>query len=243
MAYSDLLRTQTWTGTDAANLIDGLIPAVQNGTYTYGGVSTGSANAQVITTGQAPSAYANGQIFSFRAGYTNTGATTLNAHSLGAIAVQDNNTRAALVGGEIVAGSHYFVQYYSAVFYLLNPTSGAWISYTATPTGFSANPTTLAYYKKDGRAVTVNYRTVSAGTSNATTFTVAAPFAAATITNMRWHNNVLETVNNSAQILNADVTIGSGASVFTLRVAASATSWTASGQKYANFQIIYEAAS
>ena len=64
--------------------------------------SGGSANTQTLTYSTAPTAYAR-QTFSFIAGFTNTGATTLNVNSVGALNVFMDN--AALTGGEIVAGS------------------------------------------------------------------------------------------------------------------------------------------
>jgi hypothetical protein len=245
MAYADILRSDTFTAGDIADKIDGLIPAIQNGTYTYGGVSTGSANVHAISTGQAPSAYANGQIFSFRAGYTNTGATTLNAHSLGAVAVQDNNTRAALVGGEIVAGSHYYVQYYSSVFYLLNPTQGASVSYTATPTGFSVNPTSqVARYFKVGRKCTVMISGGAAGTSNATTYTYPAPFAAATISNMEWKAPLAQGYNNGAYITTMGMAkIVSASSTINLYTTQAEGAWSNVNDKVASFAITYETAS
>jgi hypothetical protein len=243
MAYADILRSDSFTADDIADKIDGLIPAIQNGTYTYGGVSTGSANVHAITTGQAPSAYADGQIFSFRAGYTNTGATTLNAHALGAIAVQDNNTRAALVGGEIVAGSHYFVQYRSAVFYLLNPTPPQWTSFATTHTGFSVNPTYEMYYLKQGRSVDLQYTRKTEGTSNATTFTITAPFTSRTITGMRWSAYLHEAVDNGSYLTGGSyATLTTGSSTIELYKAAGAN-WTNSGSKAATFAMKYEAAS
>lgn len=243
MAYADIIRSSNFTANDIADKIDGLIPAIQNGTYTYGGVSTDSANAHAISSGQAPSAYANGQIFSFRAGYTNTGATTLNVNSLGAIAVQNNDTRAALVGGEIVAGSHYYVQYYSSVFYLLNPTSPQWISWTPTLTGFSADPVNgVYYYTKQGRTVHCMVRQPNQGTSNSTSFTISAPVAARTITNAVWWSGACTCTNNSGDVTQAtNASIASGASVFVVGIIGS--SWTASNGKRANFNITYEAAS
>ena len=50
-------------------------------------VSTGGVNTFVITPTTAITAYALGQIFSFRAANANTGASTLNVNGLGAIAI------------------------------------------------------------------------------------------------------------------------------------------------------------
>jgi hypothetical protein len=71
-------------------------------------VTGGTANAQTLAAAGTYSAYADGMTFVFRAGATNTGATTLSVDGIGAIAVTKNNG-AALVGGEIQAGGIYAV--------------------------------------------------------------------------------------------------------------------------------------
>lgn len=63
--------------------------------------SGGSANVQTLTYTTAPTAYVQGQTFCFIAGFTNTGATTLNVNALGAKNVFLDGV--ALAGGEIVA--------------------------------------------------------------------------------------------------------------------------------------------
>src|SRR6185437_2929432 len=74
----------------------------------WAGTSGGSANAQTLSPSPyAPAAYVAGDSFSFIAGFTNTGAMTLNNNSLGTRAVQlpSGNGPIALIGGEIVAGN------------------------------------------------------------------------------------------------------------------------------------------
>jgi len=64
---------------------------------------TGTANTYVITLATAPTAYAEYQMFRFKAKNSNTGASTLNVNGLGTIAlVKGVNT--ALVAGDILAG-------------------------------------------------------------------------------------------------------------------------------------------
>jgi hypothetical protein len=64
---------------------------------------TGTANTYVITLANAPSAYAEYQMFRFKAKTSNTGASTLNVCGLGTVAlVKDVNV--ALVTGDILAG-------------------------------------------------------------------------------------------------------------------------------------------
>jgi hypothetical protein len=71
--------------------------------------SAGVPNAQTLTYSVPPPAQVQGQRFSFIAGFTNTGATTLQVLPLAAKAVQLGG--AALMGGEIVAGSIVDVTY------------------------------------------------------------------------------------------------------------------------------------
>src|SRR5258708_16983727 len=72
--------------------------------------SGGAANAQTLTYAAAPAGYFQGQRFCFIAGFTNTGAATLNVNGIGAKNIQ--LAAAALTGGEIVAGEEVQVAYH-----------------------------------------------------------------------------------------------------------------------------------
>ena len=91
--------------------------------------SGGSANAQTLTSdapGAISTAYAAGMGFVFRAGYTNSGACTLNVDGVGAKSIKKGGALAALAANDIVAGGIYFVVYQATgdCFVLLNPESG-----------------------------------------------------------------------------------------------------------------------
>jgi len=73
-------------------------------------VTTGSSNAYVLTPSPSIGAYAEGQVLYFRANHTNTGASTLNVNSLGAIAIEWNDGT-ALSAGDITLGRYYAVIY------------------------------------------------------------------------------------------------------------------------------------
>lgn len=73
-------------------------------------VDTGSADAYAIAPNPAFTAYEEGQRVVFRAVNANTGASTLNVNSLGAIAIQ-TPAGAALEAGMIAAGGIYEVTY------------------------------------------------------------------------------------------------------------------------------------
>jgi hypothetical protein len=97
---------------DAARALQGAITREWNWrsvTLTSGG----SADTQTLTYATAPAAYYNGQRFAFIAGFTNTGATTLNVNSLGATAVKKmvGGVQTALSAGDITAGNFYEVAY------------------------------------------------------------------------------------------------------------------------------------
>jgi hypothetical protein len=64
----------------------------------------------VVGTYQSPPAYRDGMRFRFIAGNTNTGATTIQAPSLGVISLRDQFD-AALIAGDIVAGTEYEATY------------------------------------------------------------------------------------------------------------------------------------
>lgn len=124
-------------------------------------VSGGSANAQTLTLNTASyNTLGDGHRFTFRAGFTNTGAATLNVNGTGAIAITDPIGN-ALVSGEIVAGGIYDVTYVSATpAWRLHrvDVSGAWIAYTPTVTAQTGTFTTVSAtgaYKKIGKTVYV----------------------------------------------------------------------------------------
>jgi hypothetical protein len=146
--------------TDVASLIDGLIPIGQNNTYTWGGVTAGSVNSQTVNMVQAPTAYADGQVFRLYATYTNTASMTLNVSGLGAITVYNARTAgAALIGNEVLAGGIYNFLYYSAKFYLLDgcPGFATWTpTITASGTmGVSATSNISSYYSPAGKSMQI----------------------------------------------------------------------------------------
>jgi hypothetical protein len=86
--------------------------------------SGGTANAQTLTHTVAHTALVAGDTFSFIVGtsLTNTGSTTLNIDSLGAVTIKRNG--ANLVGGELQAGQVATVAYDGTNFQLVSPASG-----------------------------------------------------------------------------------------------------------------------
>jgi hypothetical protein len=115
---SDQFSNQIWdkVTTDFAS-------PIQNGTFNYGGTSTGSANIQAITLSPVPPAYVAGQTFWFIPGFTNTSSVTLNVNGLGNQTVDKISPSGptALSGGEIVVGQITAVLYDGAKFLLTAP--------------------------------------------------------------------------------------------------------------------------
>ncbi len=95
----------------AATLITG---ATQSATS----ASAGSPNAQTVALPAAPT-LAPGLTASFVAGFSNTGAATLNLQGSGAIALKKGVPQADVVAGDIVAGGSYTVYYDGAVYNLV----------------------------------------------------------------------------------------------------------------------------
>jgi|SRR5579871_4709959 len=82
-------------------------------------VTSSGTNAITLTYTIAPTAYVQGDSFSFVAGGTNSGAATLNVNGLGAKAITKRGT-AALTGGEILSGEIVNVRYDGTEFQLVS---------------------------------------------------------------------------------------------------------------------------
>jgi len=132
---------QTWSNTAASNnatppngFPEGMAPSTVNDAArelmaavsryrsdTDGVNTSAGTNAITLAASRTMTAYAQGDLYTFKAGGTNTGATTLNVDSLGAKDVQFNGN--ACTGGEIVSGLMYTVVYDGTQFQLLNASS------------------------------------------------------------------------------------------------------------------------
>lgn len=118
-----------------------------------------------------------------------------------------------------------------------------WFTYTPIFTGFLTPPVVVSRYKITGKTVELAHSTTSVGTSNATGFTVSLPVAAASITGMTWRMSLPLGVDNGGGFSSGTLQVASGGAVAILeKTAGTAASWTNSGQKYAYFQMRYEAA-
>jgi len=106
------------TGPDVSQIAAAAAAAASASTYAWYGTSGGAANVQTLTPSTALTAYGEGQRFAFKAGFTNTTATTLNISGLGAKTVKTNNG-SALAAGDITSGRIYTVTYDGTDFILI----------------------------------------------------------------------------------------------------------------------------
>lgn len=152
-------------------------------------VDSGSANAIVITVGNPlTAAYAAGLPLQIKVAANNTGATTINMNSLGAVPLI-YPSGSGMASGQLQAGAIISVMYDGANFqYLgsqLTPT-GTGGSFTATLTGMSGTTTGTLYYVISNGIASI-YATGGGGitgTSNAATFTITGLPAALQTTNV-----------------------------------------------------------
>jgi hypothetical protein len=117
-------------------------------------------------------------------------------------------------------------------------------TWTPTFTGFSADPASpICRYVLVGKMCTAFVRLPNTGTSNATTFTVSAPFTAATVANMLWGTTWWTAVDNGVTLtVPGRLWIASAGTAFLLYKDTTGAAWTNSGTKSANFTLTYEIA-
>lgn len=163
---------------------DGIVAGqVQDAGVIYGGTSGGSANAQTLTLTPAITAYTNGMLIRFKAGFTNTDVATLNVNSVGATNIQRSDG-SSIKTNDLVANQIYDVIYNSTgpKFVLLPQATGfvSWSpSYTPQAGVLTSTTTTLAEYKLQDDHCFINLQFN-------TTPTVAAP-TYIDVTNLPWN--------------------------------------------------------
>lgn len=120
----------------------------------------------------------------------------------------------------------------------------AWISYTPTITGFSANPTGGIYrYRQLGKTVILSICQPTNGTSNSASFTISLPVAAATIASQQWIGNCSVTDNSVTATVPGLMNIQSAGTTVGIYKDWAGNGFTASGNKRCPYgTIIYEAA-
>lgn len=119
---------------------------------------------------------------------------------------------------------------------------GVWSTYVPTYTGFSANPTVqAARYCVVGKLCAVHIR-LTAGTSNATTFTMTLPFAAANTAQQIFPIVGVDAGTTPTTACSLYTRVNSNIADLYKTLSSTGAGWTASGSKGANFVITYEIA-
>jgi len=153
----NLLTADLATGLTTALTKDGQTTPTANipmGTYKITGLGAGTSATDAAQYGQLQAgattlatvtgtdtlvgtltptltAYVAGNLFSFVAANTNTGATTININSLGAKSITKQGLT-ALAAGDIVSGQISLIEYDGTRFQLINPTNVSSISFGST---------------------------------------------------------------------------------------------------------------
>jgi hypothetical protein len=112
----------------------------------------------------APTAYATGNLFSFVAANTNTGASTININSLGAKSITKSGT-SALVAGDMVSGRVYLIEYDGTRFQLINPSSAGVSTISFGSTGLTPSTATSGAVTVAGTLAIANGGTNSTATA------------------------------------------------------------------------------
>ena len=117
---------------------------------------------------------------------------------------------------------------------------GAWYSWTPSYSGFSSNPTGgTAKYIKIGKTVIARLVGASAGTSNATTYTVTLPVVALEGISQAGMGWAMDGGTSQTAPCRLDTRLGSN--IADVYKTLGAATWTNSGQKICEFTIWYEA--
>ena len=140
-----------------------LYNALRTGSFWYGNDS-GAANAYVVTANAefAPTSYAAGQVFSFRAVAANTGASTVNVNGLGAKALMLNGV--ALSPGDISANDIVFIMYDGTNFQMLGGARFVALARITTPQGtinLDAKQDEVTFAEGDGITITHSGKTLT----------------------------------------------------------------------------------
>ncbi|SMF83192.1 hypothetical protein SAMN02982917_5485 [Azospirillum oryzae] len=131
------------TGPTGATGDTGAVGPVGPITTYWCGTAGGTANALTAITSSGLSSLTRGQVVGLKIGAAaNSGAATLNVDGIGGKAIQKNG--AALVGGELVAGSTLFLQYDGAAFQLVGGSGSGPVNFPSTGQKTGAYTVTIA---------------------------------------------------------------------------------------------------
>lgn len=119
-------------------------------------------------------------------------------------------------------------------------TSGDWVDYVPTFTGFSADPGIVSSkYTIQGKICTVRWRQ-TAGTSNATTFTITLPFAAKSLTSDLNYAHIVAVDNNAVKSTPGLIVTRQNSNIADVYTNTASAAWTSSSTKFFSGTLIYE---
>jgi hypothetical protein len=190
----------------------------------------GTANAQTVTANSAFAAYANGLMMALRIATSNTSAATLNVNGLGAKSIRkmDSSGDVALIGGELLAGGIYWLEYSAAVnaaaggWLLLNPT----LDYREVPfsPSFTATGCTFSYASRTGACTKIGRQV----------------FCSADIV-LNGSGNTLNANNLSITSLPFTPSASIGSGIFPVRVVGSTTAYVSiTGRVISGSALVFE---
>lgn len=124
-------------------------------------VSTGSANAYVVTLSPVPTSYTAGMVIRFTSNFGNTGSATVNVNGLGAKTIKKLDGATNLASGDIASGQTITLVYDGTNFILESPTAatpGSKLQNVFTPVTVSSGttPTDLISVSVPGGTLSTN---------------------------------------------------------------------------------------
>lgn len=142
--------------------------AAQYGQLQAGATTIATVSGTDTLTGSlapAITAYATGNLFSFVAAATNTGAATINLNSLGAKSITKAGST-ALAAGDLVSGQVYLIEYDGTRFQLINPSGVSGVSSISFgSTGLTPSTATSGVVTVAGTLAVANGGTGTTGTT------------------------------------------------------------------------------
>lgn len=122
---------------DATSALEAVnLQQVQNSSTIYLGSTGGAPNAQTASATPNLTAYVDGQMFSFRANFTNTNTVTLSIDGLAATNIYKvvNGGLVLIAAGEVVINGVYLVIYRAGRFFLIGEGYTPWLTWSPTLT-------------------------------------------------------------------------------------------------------------
>ena len=191
---------------------------LQNGAEKYA-VSTGSANAYVVTLSPAPNTLHAGKEIIFNPAFTNTGSATLNVNGLGAKAIYKvgGGVESLLVAGDILNGVLCIVVYDGGEFIMQSPSANipsntpTYKNGTAT---YAGNTTSGAQTIAHGLGIVPKYIRLTARKYYGTTFGGDAIQMSTSdgsyngTTNSCVYSNIQQSITNNSTYVNVDASNG-----------------------------------